>query len=365
MKRSISFLSLIIIFFFFSSCKENEGPDSIGLYFPPANSETWQTINPSTLGWDTSKLDELYQLLEDGNTRGFIVLKDGKIVLEQYFGTQLIGSQPFNQRSNWYWASAGKTLTATLVGIAQEESLLNLNDPSSDYLGKGWTSLSENQEQKISIWHQLTMTTGLDDSVENKDDFTPESLIYKAEPGTRWAYHNAPYTILDEVIASASGVTFNSYFEAKIATKIGMQGAWQRIGFNNVYFSNARSMARFGLMILAKGKWGTETILSDQEYLNQMTSTSQSINESYGYLWWLNGKSSFMIPSLQQKFTGPIFPNAPSDMVCGLGRDGQFVCIVPSQNLVLIRMGLDADESLVSFTFLDQIWGKLVPVIKN
>lgn len=353
------------LFILFIGCREKEMPASNELYFPPINSEIWKSTSPSSLGWDTSKLAELYLLLEEGNTRGFIVLKEGKIVLERYFGTQLVGSQPFGVNSNWYWASAGKALTATLTGIAQQEGLINLNDPSSKYLGEGWTSLTSEQERRITIWHQLTMTTGLDDGVSNKDDFSPSSLIYKTDPGTRWAYHNAPYTILDEVIASASGKTFSNYFDSKIASKIGMRGSWQRIGFNNVYFSNARSMARFGLMILAKGKWESETILSDQEFFNQMSQTSQSLNESYGYLWWLNGKTNFMIPSVQIPFPGPLFSNAPSDMICGLGRDGQFICVVPSQQLVLVRMGLDADASLVSFTFLDRIWEKLVPIIKN
>lgn len=366
MRKGISALfACFFLLTFFLGCREKEKPTTNELYFPPTNTEVWESTNPSTLGWDTGKLNELYQLLEDGNTRGFIVLKDGKIVLEQYFGTQLIGSQPFGVNSNWYWASAGKTLTATLTGIAQQEGLLNLNDPSSKYLGEGWTSLTSQQERKITIWHQLTMTTGLDDMVDNKDDFSPSSLIYKNDPGTRWAYHNAPYTILDEVISSASGVTFNSYFDSKIASKIGMRGTWQRIGFNNVYFSTTRSMARFGLMILAKGKWGSEPVLRDQEFFNQMTQTSQSLNKSYGYLWWLNGQSSFMIPSLQFQFAGPIFPNAPSDMICGLGRDGQFLCVIPSQNLVMVRMGLDADASLVPLTFLDKIWEKLTPIIKS
>lgn len=365
MKTSYSFLAYFIITLFFFGCREKEEPISTGLYFPSNNSDTWAETDPASLSWDTSKLNELYQLLQDGNTRGFIVLQDGKIVIEQYFGTQLIGSQPFGVNSNWYWASAGKTLTATLTGIAQQEGLLNLEDPSSKYLGDGWTSLTLPQEQKITIWHQLTMTTGLEDDVNNKDDFSPSNMIFKANPGNRWAYHNAPYTILDEVIAEASGQTFSRYFDLKIASKIGMNGSWQRIGFNNVYFSNSRSMARFGLMILAKGKWGEESILSSQEFFDQMTQTSQNLNESYGYLWWLNGKSSFMVPGLQAKIPGPIFRNAPSDMICGLGRDGQFVCVVPSQNLVLVRMGLDADASLVSFTFLDRIWEKLAPVIKN
>lgn len=357
---------LIIAFcaLFIFSCTEKQVPDPspIALYFPPVSGNAWETISPSSLGWETSQLGNLMNLLEDNGTRAFIILKDGKIVLEEYFGTRLAGSQPFDQNSLWYWASAGKTLTATLIGIAQEEGKLNIQNSSSDYLGKGWTSLTESQEREISVWHQLTMTSGLDDRVGNKDDFSPGNLKYLADPGTRWAYHNAPYTLLDKVIEGSTGSTFPQYFNDKLASKIGMTGSWQRIEFNNVFFSNARSMARFGLLILANGEWEGEKVLS-KNYVDEMTSTSQSINESYGYLWWLNGKNSFMAPTLQTKFPGSYAPHAPKDMVCGIGKDGQYICVVPSKGIVMIRMGSNPDQVLVPFTFINDIWGVMKFII--
>ncbi len=355
-------LCLLVVLLF--SCKEKESPNIESINFPPLAGNTWETQSPSSLGWNENELDGLYDLLESGNTRGFMLLKDGKIVIEKYFGTQLIGNQPFNQNSNWYWASAGKTLTATLTGIAQQEGFLNIQSPSSTYLGPAWTSAKSTQENAITVWHQLTMTTGLDDGVSNRDNTNPESLRYLAAPGSRWAYHNAPYTLLEQVISNATDRSFADYFNDKIASKIGMVGTWQKIDFNNVYFSNTRSMARFGLLILAKGKWGNEEILKDRAFFEQMVSTSQNINPAYGYLWWLNGKSPFMIPTLQTQFNGVLIPNAPSDMIIAAGRDGQFVCVVPSQNLVLIRMGLDSDNSLVSFIYLNQIWNALNQIIK-
>jgi CubicO group peptidase (beta-lactamase class C family) len=308
-------------------------------------------------------LEELKQLLKNNSSRAFIILKDGKIVVEEYFGTKITGEQAFDQSSLWYWASAGKTLTSTLVGIAQEEKLLDIQKPSSDYLGKGWTSLTATQEEKIKVWHQLTMTSGLDDAVLNPFDYTKGALLYKAEPGSRWAYHNAPYTLLDQVIEGGTGKNFSQFFNEKLGSKIGMTGAWQRVEFNNVYFSNARSMARFGLLILANGDWNGESIIKDKNYLKDMINPSQNINQSYGYLWWLNGKASFMLPGVQAKIPGSYAPNAPSDMFCGLGKDGQYVCVVPSQNLVLIRMGESPDQSLVPFTFLDDIWEILRNII--
>ncbi|MCH7414986.1 beta-lactamase family protein [Belliella sp. R4-6] len=362
-KKIVPNLLLAVLLLF--SCKETENNSNNELYFPPIGPDEWETISPASLNWKTEELDDLFEVLEEGNTRGFIILKDGKIVIEKYFGNRLIGSQSFDKNSSWYWASAGKILTATLVGIAQEEELLSILDPSSKYLGDAWTSLNPDQEKKITIWHQLTMTSGLDESVNGSDDYSPEKLLFKAEPGTRWAYHNAPYTILDQVIEKASGKSFDSYFDSKIASKIGMRGSWQRIGVNNVYFSDTRSAARFGLLVLADGKWKGESIIDDKDFLNQMTTTSQTINESYGYLWWLNGKRSYMIPSLQIILPGPILPNAPEDMISGLGKDGQFVCVVPSKNLVLIRFGMDADNSLVSFQFLDLIWEKINNITGN
>jgi len=90
-----------------------------------------------------------------------------------------------------------------------------------------------------------------------------------------------------------------------------------------------------------------------------MIHPSQGMNQSYGYLWWLNGQSSFMLPGTQQIMSGSLFPNAPADMVCGLGRDGQYLCLIPSEKLVVVRMGESPDSRLVPYTFLLDIWDKL------
>lgn len=89
-------------------------------------------------------------------------------------------------------------------------------------------------------------------------------------------------------------------------------------------------MARFGLLIQNKCIWNNDTLLYDSAYLNQMVNTSQNINLSYGYLWWLNGKASYMVPTLQTKFKVSYVPNAPFDMYAGIGKNGQLVCISPS-----------------------------------
>jgi CubicO group peptidase (beta-lactamase class C family) len=87
-----------------------------------------------------------------------------------------------------------------------------------------------------------------------------------------------------------------------------------------------------------------------------MLNTSQQLNKSYGYLWWLNGKSSYLVPQSQFIFNGPMFPNAPSETITAVGKDGQFLNIVPSKNMVWLRMGNSTDASSVPFLLNDRIW---------
>ncbi len=345
-------MRLIVIFFFLIS---SEYLPAQNVYFPPLNNTApWDTTSPSSLNWCNSRIDSLYNFLGRENTKAFILLKNGKIVLEKYYGT-------FSQDSIWYWASAGKTITSFLVGKAQEEGYLSINDTTSKYLGQGWTSCTNVQEAKITIRNQLTMTSGLDDGVPDDDCIIDTCLKYLADAGTRWSYHNAPYTLLHGVIEDATNTTVNNYTQTKVKNRIGMTGTWLPSGSNVVYYSKARSMARFGLMISNNSIWGTDTIMIDPIYKSQMINTSQQINKSYGYLWWLNGKSSYMLPTLQNIFPGSYAPEAPSDMYSALGKNGQILSISESQGIVFVRMGEspNAGQASIATLFCNQIWKRI------
>jgi CubicO group peptidase (beta-lactamase class C family) len=303
-------------------------------------------------------IDTLIDYLGSNDSKAFLLLKDGKIVIEHYYGT-------FTKDSLWYWASAAKTLTAFTVGIAQQEGLLSIQDTSSDYMGTGWTDCPLLKEQKITIRNQLTMTTGLDDGVADNHCTLDTCLQYLADAGTRWAYHNAPYTLLDSVLESATGQSLNSYINAKVKVPTGMNGLFVPSGYDNLFVSTPRSMARFGLMILNHGNWNGTQIMTDTAYFNQMVNTSQNLNPSYGYLWWLNGKSSFMAPGFQFSFPGPINPNGPSDLIMALGKNGQMLNVVPSMNLVYLRMGNAPASGDVPIALNDSVWGLLNQIMCN
>ncbi|WP_304201018.1 serine hydrolase [Flavobacterium alvei] len=320
------------------------------LYFPPLSGDVWETKSIADLGWKQAAVQPLLDYLELKNSKGFIILVNGRIVMENYFNGH-------SATTPWYWASAGKTLTATMNGIAQQEGLLNINNKVSDYIGTGWTSLSIDKENLIANKHLLTMTSGLDDTT---DDVTPAKLIYKADAGTRWAYHNV-YVKLQDVVAQASGQTWSNYFNSKLRDKIGMSGSWLQVDNNSVYYSTTRSMARFGLLMYNKGKWEKNTILNET-YFNEATNTSQNINLGYGYLWWLNGKTSYHLPQSQLQFKGSLIPTAPNDMFMALGKNDQKIYVIPSKKMVVIRMGEVANPTNPTFAlsgFDEELWTKI------
>ena len=124
-------------------------------------------------------------------------------------------------------------------------------------------------------------------------------------------------------------------------------------------------MARFGLLILNRGIWDETPILADENYYNDMVNSSQDLNPSYGYLWWLNGKDSVIFPGIDIPFNISLSDNAPIDLVAGMGKNGQFVELIPEENIVVIRMGEAPNEALVPIEFHNEMWARISEIIEN
>jgi CubicO group peptidase (beta-lactamase class C family) len=349
MSKTIYSLLIVLMCVSCSSESATTTPTSSeALYFPPLTGTTWETKSIASLGWKQTAVQPLLDYLELKNSKSFLILVNGRIVMENYFNGH-------SATTNWYWASAGKTLTSTLTGIAQQENLIDINTKVSQYIGTGWTSETLSKENLITCKNLLTMTSGLDD---NTDAVSPISLQYAADAGTRWAYHNV-YVKLQDVVAQASGQTWINYFNSKLRDKTGMDGSWFQSGNNSVYASTTRSMARFGLLMYNKGKW-QNTVILNENYFNEATTTSQNMNLGYGYLWWLNGKNSYHLPQSQLSFSGSIIPSAPSDMFMALGKNDQKIYVIPSKKMVIIRMGNAADNANLALSDFDEVlWQKI------
>lgn len=285
-----------------------------------------------------------------------MILVNGRIVMEEYFN----GHTP---TTTWQWNSAGKTLVSTTTLIAQQEGLLDINNKVSDYLGTGWTSEPAEKENLITVKHLLSMTSGINDE---SNLVIKSNLTYLADAGTRWSYHNV-FQVLMDVVGDAGNQDFETYFNNKLKVKIGMDGFWNNGLIFKIYNSNTRSMARFGLLALNKGKWKNEQILNES-YFIASTSSSQSINPSYGFFWWLNGKTSFMIPGSQTVYQGPLVPNAPPDMYAAMGAEDERIYVIPGKNMVVVRMGDASDPQNPTFAlsgFDNELWGKINAVINT
>lgn len=360
--KSYKYLFLTLSLCVLHSCSTDkdtsmENTDSNEMYFPPINSNEWQTNSIANLQWNKEALQPLLSFVETNKTKAFLILKNGKIVVEWY-------GNDSDATSNLAWNSAAKTLVSFTAGIAIEEGFLDINLPSSNYLGTGWSSLTAAQEQNITVKNHLTMTTGLDYTISNNNCTDPECFTYKNQPGSFWYYHNGAYTITHSIIESATQQSFDSYFNQNLKDAIGMQGAWLPIGYFKLYYSNARSMARFGLLNLNKGNWNGVNILESDTYFDNMTSSSQNLNKAYGYFWWINGQESYRLPASELEYTAKLIPNAPNDLIAGLGKDDQKLYVVPSKNLVVVRMGDAASEELLGPSSFDNLlWQKINDLI--
>jgi CubicO group peptidase (beta-lactamase class C family) len=325
-------------------------PTPLSSYFPSGSN--WETLSSDSLNWDNKHLSALLEFLQSTNTYGFMVLYKGRIVTEKYWNG-------WNQGTRYPIASAGKSIASFLIGIAQQEGLLNITDKVSDHLGTGWTSLSAEKENKITIRHLLSMTSGLDES----EDFctSPACLKYKADAGTRWAYHNGPYNLLHKIIEASSGVSMNEFTKKRLSDKIGLHNStWAEFNLE----LSTRDMARFGWLVANGGVWNGKQIMTDTEYFKAMTSPSSTLNKAYGFLWWLNGSDSYMVPGESDVKSGPLAPSAPGEMIAAMGKGDKKIYILADRNLVIVRHGDDAGTSTFGPSSFDsELWSRLKPLL--
>lgn len=340
-------------------------PAAASLYFPPP-SGAWERVAPAQVGWSEDKLKTALALAGSTRASGVVILHRGRILAEQYWPiapdaqagkkareySALVRGRDAEGHVIEDVASVQKSIAAILVGMAQHQGLLRLDDPVSRHLGQGWSKASPGEEAAITIRHLLTMTSGL------KDDLT-----FEAAAGTRWRYNTAAYSRSVRVVAAAAKKPLNELTREWLSGRIGMndsrwverpgaaaEGAVNALGFA----TTARDLARFGLFILAEGRWNGKTILADREFLRAALSPSQKLNPSYGFLWWLNGQPE-VARGAGARVKGPLIPTAPPDLVAALGAIDRKLYIVPSLQLVVTRLGNSSGPA-----FQNEFWKRLM-----
>lgn len=341
------------------------------LYFPPISDDTaaWETVSAASLGLDVDALNSAVDFAMERKSSSIVVLVGGRLLVERH---QKVGSPTLRYRgmikgkdSDGHViedvASVQKSVVSMLMGIAIEKNFVKLDDPVHKHLGRGWSQASPKQEEKITLRHLVTMTSGLS-----------EQLEFVAPAGSKWAYNTKAYSRSFQAILIAAKMSNNELTSAWMTEPLGMKDSkWverlrgedadvptKRFGFA----TTARDLARFGLMVAAKGKWHQQTIVGDVAYISAATSPSQKLNPSYGYLWWLNGHK---LPRKGlRKTASSLIPSAPRDLFAAQGALGRKCYVVPSKQIVVTRLG-DDPEIKGQPRFNEEFWRLLKLAAKS
>lgn len=325
------------------------------LYFPPLSGGSWETTTPGDAGWNAAALAETASWASAHRTTGLLILHRGRILYEGYWN---FGSPTFASDV----ASTQKSIVSVLAGAAIEQGFLRLDDAVSLHVGEGWSKAGA-KEGDITFRHLVTMTSGLDDS-----------FAYVAPPGTAWYYNNAAYHLTKRVLERATGIPIQQFMEDVLTRRVGMPATtWRDRAFMKMPDGSpmsglvmpARDMARFGLLALAGASWDGQPVLRDQAYWRASIESSQDINPSYGYLWWLNGKASHMLPVPNPPSRpGSLIREAPRDLYAAMGAGDNRIYVLPAHEAVVVRQGASANEAAAARSSFDtEFWRLLAPAL--
>ncbi len=256
--------------------------------------------------------------------------------------------------AEWYWGdrtpqtlsegfSTMKSVTATLVGIAQTQKKLNIDQKASDFI-KEWKGTAS---ESITIRQLLSMTSGRRE-VFNGNPFADHELIainigQEITPGTDWRYSNTTLQVLETVLERAVGGSVKSFAKKNLLTPLGMKSKFSEDGGANMYMfafwdTSCRDLAKLVQLYMQNGKWNGKQILS-AEFVNDARTSSSALNQNYGLLWWLNRAGTTKSTSANaQTRIGPRYKSAPLDMFEAIGACGQSAMGFPAQNLIITFM---------------------------
>lgn len=307
------------------------------LPFPYGNLEPKDTVFSNV---DYNKLQKVVENAFDKKgeknkrTRSVIVIYKDKIIAEKY-------GDGFDKNSRILGWSMTKSLTGTFFGILQKQGKFNINDkaPITEW---------QNDERKIiTINNLLQMNSGLEweEDYGKISDVTKMLFIEKdmtksqidkpfvGKPNETWNYSSGTTNLLSGILRKQfkTHQEYLDFWYSSLFDKIGMHSAITEVDMTGNFvgssygWATTRDWAKFGLLYLHKGNWNGEQIF-DENWVKYVSTPTNTSNGNYGAQFWLNA--------------GGKFPNTPKDMYYASGFQGQMVAIFPSQDLVIVRMGL-------------------------
>ena len=327
----------------------------------PTDDDLWQISTMSAQGIDPDILLPGLSALGQSRTRqSFILMRNGKIVYEQYFN----GSSAADSNNV---ASVSKSMLSALVGIAiLQGHITSVEDRLVDHLPGYFEGESDPRRLELTVRDLLTMTHGLEwrenesERLLNRSrDWVGDvlSLPIVNEPGTLFNYSTGVSHVLSALLTEATGMSTCEFAHRYLLGPLGIEAEFWGIdpqgfftGGHSVSFT-AREIARFGLLYLNEGAWQGEQLVPGWWVAASTTPRIDIGNNyaGYGYYWWLNRISGF-------------------HMYSALGAGGQILHVIPDLEVVLVTThgfagnARDYAEEAESYQFIRDY---LIPAIRG
>ena len=312
--------------------KRSVASDTIS--FPYGNGKPQDTIFSHI---DYKELDKVVESAFDSisKTRSVLVLYKNHIIAEKY-------AEGFNENSLLLGWSMTKSILSTLYGILQYEGKLNIHDVT------GLKEWQEDERKEITYNHLLHMSSGLEweeDYSKISDatkmlfleaDMSHSQLIKPlvAEPESVFNYSSGTTNLLSGILKREfkDQQSYLDFPYTHLLDKISMNSALIEADLESNYvgssygWANTRDWAKFGLLYLHKGNWNGDQIF-DHYWAEYVSTPAKASKGRYGAQFWLNAEG--------------YMPDVPRDVYYADGFQGQRVFIIPSHDMVVVRMGLD------------------------
>jgi CubicO group peptidase (beta-lactamase class C family) len=288
-------------------------------------------------------------------TRAVVVLYKGQLIAEYY-------AEGFNSKTRLAGWSMTKTVTNALTGILVKQGKLNIDAPAPV---PEWQNAND-PRHAITITNLLQQRSGLDfEEIYSRSSDATKMLFQKADmggftashplknrPGAEFYYSSGNSNIISRILRQTVGDSLYYIFPyQQLFYKLGMYSAVLEpdasgtfVGSSYMY-ATARDWARFGLLYLNDGVFNKERILPEG-WVKQSTTPASSDLQGYGFQIWLNTGSDTLVKR---------YPSAPADLYCADGFESQLIFIIPSKDLVIVRLGLTQHNNFDANHFLHDV----------
>jgi CubicO group peptidase (beta-lactamase class C family) len=278
------------------------------------------------------------------------VVYKGQIIAEKYRDDM----KPSTKFLSW---SMAKSFTNALVGILSKEGKIDINKPI------GFKEWQNDDRKKITINNLMHMNSGLEWNEDYGNNSDVNNMLHKEGNmvsfalkkqlkypiDSVWNYSSGSTNIISLIIRKTLGndAEYYSFPRKALFNKIGIRSAIWEVDASGTFvgssylYATMRDYARFGLLYLNKGNWLGEQILPEG-WVDYTISEAKGSDGQYGAFFWINK-------------AGKDYPDVPRDMYCCRGHDGQYIYIIPSKNLVVVRTGFSKKGTFDLNRFLSSI----------